>query len=733
MLDDGPGRRRGNAFPYSLYLALQEQCADQAQVFGYVPLDGVAARARHDAVSADGLMISDNFFAALGVRPQLGRLLGADDQASGGVPAVVISYRWWERQFGLDPGALGQPVWLNGHSYSVVGVLPPAFPGVRPGAATDLYIPLAVSDPNRWRVPLMARLNPGASVARFQAALDVVFHRETEKVMKGPRVLLLDGRAGPDMDRRQYRGPLMLLLGVVGVVLLVACANLAGLSLARGATRQHEFAIRAALGSSRGRLLRQSLTESLLVALVGGGLGVVISLWGKTAFSRLLSGSPEGLHYDDSLDFRVMGFALAVSLVTALLSGLLPAVRAAAADPRAGLKERSTLGTHRLRAGRILVAAQIALSLLLLVSAGLYVRTLVNLARIDPGFPTENLLLFKLNPGDAGYQDDRSTTFFARAQDSLAVIPGVRSVALTQFPLLSGSAWVSSFVIPGHPSESGGESTAHMLTVSETFLSTLGVSVLQGRDLRASDAGNDPKAVVVNEAFARKFFPGEQAVGQTLKRGGEDWHIVGVCRNIKYSEIQAETPPTVYLTFRQKATGAAFFVLRTSLPPLAVATAARRILAGLDPNIPVTDLGTQTQIRNGTNTQQRLFAVLCSFLAVLAVLLSCIGLYGLISYHVSRRIGEIGIRMALGATPSRIASPILREALTLGAIGVAVGVALALALSRLVKSQLYGVEPNDAWTILTAGLGLIMVALASAWFPARHAARVNPMVTLRTE
>ncbi|MEO8429213.1 MAG: ABC transporter permease [Verrucomicrobiota bacterium] len=733
MQDDGPGRRRGNAFPYSLYLALRKQCANLADVFGYVPLDGVAARARHDAVSAEGLMVSDNFFSGLGVRPLLGRLLGADDEAGGAAPSVVISYRWWERQFGRDPGALGQSVLLNGHSFAVVGVLPREFPGVSSGAVTDIYIPLAGSDPNRWRVPLMTRLKSGVSVSRVLTAMDVVFQRETEKVMKQPRMLLTDGRAGPDLDRRQYRGPLLLLLGVVGVVLLAACANLAGLSLARGASRHHEFAIRAALGSSRWRLVRQTLAESVLVAVVGGGLGVVISLWGKTAFSRLLSGSPEGLHYDVSLDLRVMGFALAVSLFTALLSGLLPALRAAAADPRAGLKDRTTLGTHRLRSGRILVSAQIALSLLLLVSAGLYVRTLVNLARINPGFATENLLLFKLNPGDAGYQDDRSTELFARAQDSLAAIPGVRSVALTQFPLLSGGSWVSSFAIPGHPSESGGEPTAHVLTVSETFFSTLGVPVLQGRDLRASDAGNAPKAVVVNEAFARKFFPGEQSVGQTLKRDGTDWQIVGVCRNSKYSDIQADIPPTVYLSFRQKATGSAFFALRTSLPPLGVATAARRIVAGLDPNIPPTDLGTQTQILDGAFSQQRLFAVLCSFLAVLAVLLSCIGLYGLIAYHVSRRTGEIGIRMALGATRGRIAGPILREALTLGATGVAVGVALALALSQLVKSQLYGVEPNDPWTILAAGLALVLVALASAWIPARRAARVNPMVALRTE
>jgi predicted permease len=732
MIDDGAGRRRGNAFPLALFRELRLQCADQADIFGYVPLEGVAARARHDAVSAEGLMVTDNFFSGLRVRSLLGRVLGAQEEKGGTAPVVVISYRWWEQQFGLDPAALGESVLLNGHSFTLIGVLPRDFPGVRPGTETDFYIPLTGGDPNRWRMPLMARLKPGANNTRFQAALDVVFRRATEKVMKDSRVLVTDGRAGPDLNRREYRKPLMLLLTVVGMVLLIACANLAGLSLARGAARRHEFAIRAALGSGRWRLVRQTLTESLVLALAGCGLGVVISLWGKQALSRLLSGTAQGLHYDDALDLRVLCFALTVSIFTAILSGLLPAVRAGAADPKAGLKNKASLGTHRLRAGRGLVAAQIALSLLLLVGAGLYVRTLINLARIDPGFPTENLLLFKLNPGDAGYPDEKTTEFFARAQDSLTAIPGVRSVALAQFPLLSGESWVSSFTIPSRPSPNG-EYLAHMLTISETFLTTMGVPLLDGRDLRPADTGDAPKAVIVNEAFAHKFFPGEPAVGQILKRNNADWHIVGVCRDIKYSDVKAEAPPTLYLSFRQNAAHSAFFALRTALPPVGVAAAARRIVAALDPNIPVTDLATQAQIRDGMNSQQRLFAVLCTLLAALAVMLSCIGLYGLMAYHVSRRTGEIGIRIALGATRRLIAGPILREAFALGAFGVAVGALLATVLSKFIKSQLYGIQPNDTLTIVTASLGLILLALAAAWLPARRATRVDPITALRCE
>ena len=678
-------------------------------------------------------MVTDGFFSGLGVRPLLGRLLGGQDDTGGAAPAVVISYRWWERQFDLDPGVLGYSVLLNGHGFTVVGVLPQEFTGVRPGAATDFYIPLASGSPDRWRVPLMARLKPGVNDARFQTALNVVFTRETETVMKQPSVLLTDGRAGPDLDRRRYRGPLILLLGVVGVVLLVACANLAGLNLARGAARHHEFAVRAALGSGRWRLMRQSLTESLLLALLGGGLGAVVAVWGKTAFSRLLSGSPEGLHYDIHLDLKVLTFALATTLVTALVSGLLPALRAASVDPRAGLKDRTTLGAHRLRPGRVLVAAQIALSLMLLVGAGLYVRTLINLAQINPGFAAENLLLFKLNPGDAGYQEARTTAFFDRAQQSLSALPGVRSVALTQYPLLSGGSWVSSFTIPGHPNEGGRESTAHMLTVSETFFTTLGVPVLLGRDLRIGDAGEAPKAVVVNEAFARKFFPGEYPVGQTLKRDDDNWQIVGVCRDIKYADIKSEVPPTVYLSFRQKPTGSAFFALRTVLPSLALATAARKAMAAIDPDIPLTDLSTQEQIRDGAISQQRTFAFLCSSLAVLAVLLSCIGLYGLMAYHVSRRTGEIGVRMALGAQAADVARSILREALVLVGFGIAIGLPAAFAVTRLIHGQLYGVRPNDPATFAIGTVTLVAVAFGAAWLPARRAARVDPMVALRSE
>lgn len=730
MRDEGQGRKRGNAFSYTTFLAFREQGATQADVFAYSPIDEVTARARHAAISAVGLMVSDNFFSALAVRPLLGRLPNREDEE---VATVVISYRWWEKQFDRDPAVIGQAVTLNGQNFTVGGVLTPGFYGMRAGTEADFYLPLSRKSPDRWHVLLMARLKPHANDVQFQASVSTAFTRLTEKIMKGPKLLVTAGRAGPDTDRHQYREPLILLLSVVGVTLLVACANVAGLSLVRGAARQHEFALRAALGAAKGRLIRQSLTESVLLALLGGVIGTAIALWGKTAVSRLLAGSPDGLHYDTSLDLKVLGFTLATALLTALISGLLPALRAAGADPRSGLKDRGTLGAPRLRTGRILVAAQIALALLLVSGAGLYVRTLVNLVQIKPGFVTENLLLFQLNPRNAGYDEARSTAYFERMQQSLATLPGVGSAALMQFPLLRGSHWGSSFTIAGHTTEGGSESQASMLTVSESFFATLNIPVLLGRELRGSDTATAPVAVVVNETFVRKFLPGGNAVGQVLKRNNTDWQIVGVCRDAKYADIKAEVPPTVYLSFRQNPIESAYFALRTTLPPLGMANAVHKYVVAIDPNVPLTDLSTQEQVRDKTISQELMFAKLCSSLAALSLLLSCIGLYGLMAYQVARRTGEIGIRIALGATRAKIADPILREALLLAGLGVLIGIPLTLALTRLIRSHLYGVGPSDPTTFCIAIAVFLVVGLVAAWLPARRASRVDPMVALRNE
>ena len=740
---DRTGRIRQDAFSYPLFLALREQCSSQGDIFGYALLHGITARSTREPVSAEGLMVSDNFFSGLGVRPFIGRLLAAQDENPANGQALVISYRWWEQQFNRDPSVVGKPVTLNGFNFSIVGVLPPEFGGLRSGAAAEFYAPFSAqpqllpSEPrtasDHWWVPLMARLKPAVKDAQFKAALDVVFSQGAEAFMKQPQVLVMSGRAGPDWGRRAYRGPLFLLLSVVCLVMLVSCANVAGLLLARGATRQHEFAVRATLGAARRRILRQSVTESALLAFVGGVLGTLIAFWGKAGLSSLFTGSSDALHYDSSLDLRVLGFTLAVCAVTALLSGLLPALRAAKVDPRNDLRDRATVGAPQLRSGRALVVAQIALSMLLTVGAGLYVRTLANLKHIFPGFATENLLLFQLNPDNAGYHEPRTRAFFDRVQQSLSAIPGVRTASLIRFPLLSGNGSGESVALPGRESDGVAGVDAQTMIVSETFFTTMGIPIQSGRELRSSDATGAPGAVVINQTFVRNYLPGQNPIGLTMKLMGADWQVVGVCGDVKFGDIKAEVPPTVYLSFRQKSTGSAYFALRTALPPLAVASAAQKAVFEIDPNIPLTSLTTQEELRDKAINQERMFAILCGALAALSILLSCNGLFGLMAYRVARRTGEMGLRMALGATQRQIAGPILQEALVLAVAGVVIAIPLTLALTQIVRGTLYGVQPSDPVTFCGATGLFIVVALLASWIPARRAMQVDPIIALRYE
>ena len=734
-----------DAFTYPQYRALREQGAAQAEILSYTELHGVNVRARQEPFTADALMVSDNFFSGLGVRPVIGRAFAAGDDSPGSAPIAVLSYDCWEKQFARDPEALGQTVALNGNPVTIVGVAPREFRGVGLADTNAFYVPMSAqpllaanwsfTSPDHWWVHLLARVRSGVTGAQLQAALDVIFAAQVEKVMKAPKVEITAGRAGPAYDQKFYRRPLLLLLSVVGVVILVACANFAGLSLARSAARQHEFAVRAALGSGRWRLIRQNLTESFLLAAAGGALGTLLAVWGTLAVSRLLAGSPDGLRYNTSLDLTVLALTFALTLVTALLSGLLPAWRAGQVDPVAGLKSRGSLGTPRLQAGKILVTAQIALSVLLLAGAGLYVRTVVNLVRINPGFATENLLLFQLNPRAAGLRGAAATAFFERTQDALGKIPGARAVALMHNKLLAGSmSGGSFFTLPAHPELTGEKAPrAHRLEVSETFFATMEIPMVLGRGLSAADVDSAPKVVVVNQTFVRNYFPSEIPVGQALKVGTVEWRIVGVCGDAKYTDLKVEVPPTVYFSYRQSGPGRAYLAVRTALPPLTLVAAARKIVAGVDPNVPLADITTQAAARDSRMSQEKMFATLVSALAALAVLLSCIGLYGLMAYNVTRRTSEIGVRMALGASRRDIAWPVLREALRLAGIGVAVGVPAAVGLAQLIKSQLYGVPTYDPLTFVASTLVLLAVAVGAAWLPARRAARIDPIVALRAE
>jgi predicted permease len=730
-----------DSFSFPAFTALREQCAGQADVFGYYNLSNVTVRARSEPFTGDGLLVSGNFFSGLGARPLLGRALGPDDDKPGAAPAIVINYDWWEKQFALDPAVLGATVTLNGNAFTVVGVLPREFRGVHPGDAIDFYVALSakpqfasgysLTATNHAWFKIMARLKPGVPAAQFQAAAEVAFLHVTGDLIETPKLIVTDGHAGPEWQQRYYRKSLFLLSGIVGLVVLVASANLAGLLLARGAAREHEYAVRAALGSGRWRLVRQALAESAVLAVAGAGLGLLVALWTKSVLGQLLAGTTDGLHYDTSLDLRVLGFTLAVAVVTAVLSGLLPAWSAGRVDPLAGLKSSAAVKSPRLRAGRVLVAAQIALAVVLFVGGGLYVRTIVNLVRINPGFAMENLLLFRLNPRAAGHRGAQLALFYDQVLPALARIPGVRSATLTEYAMLGHAMSGSSY--SGLPGDRSADRGADKLTVGDTFFDTMRIPLRLGRGFTAADVSGASKVVVVNDAFVRAFLSGVNPVGQTMKEDNTLLEIIGVCGDTLYTDLKGRPTPTVYYTYRQNNTGAAYFAVRTVLSPLTIVGAARKAVAAIDPDVPLADITTQEALRDENITQQRMFATLCGSLAALAVLLSCIGLYGLMAFNVTRRTGEIGVRLALGAQPGDISRPILREALLLAAAGLAIGVPAALALAQLIKSQLYGVAPADPLTLVAGAVLLLAVAVFAAWLPARRASRVDPIVALRAE
>jgi len=768
---DIPGQKSGNSFSSDGFSALRSQCKAQAEIFGYAPLRDGVARVRREAVRARGMMVSDNFFSCLGVRPLLGRLLGAEGADSATSSEVVISYTWWEWQFDLDPGVVGQQLVLNGRSLTVVGVLPPEFTGVIPGDTQELFVPLlavppvaGIRTPSKWEkssatdtwwVALMGRLRPGVSDAQFQAVLDPALSAAVGKAIVQPKAFISDARNGPEWERTTSRNELRMLLSVVGIVVLVACANLAGLLLTRGASRQHELSVRGALGASRWRLVRQLITESMLLSVIGGGLGMLIAVWGKTAISRLVDGALSAPHSGTGLDLKVLVFALGVTTLTGLLTGLIPALRASRVDPIDGLRDRFAVGAPRLGLGRFLVAAQIALSLLLVAGAGLYAQTLINLVRIDPGFSISRLLVFVVTPSSVGYHEPQITAYYENLQRSLAAIPGVRSATLVSNPMLAswsetegitfpdrpnvgthGKSWWNSegTTFPDRPNVgTQGEFNTGMVSVGENFFGAMGIPMLLGRDLLAADTGGAPKVIVVNESFVRKFLNGRPPLGQSVSFDNATRQIVGVCRDAKMVHIKQGFGPMVYSPFRQRPVGRASFTLRTDLPPLSLAASVRKVAATVDPNIPVTDLSTVEQTRDQSIRSERLFALYCGLLAALALFLSCIGFYGLMAYEVSRRTGEIGIRMALGATSRQVVLPILRKSFLLAGAGVAAGLPMTIVLTRVTRASLYGVTSSDPLILCTAIVLMLAVVLIGAWIPARRAARVDPIVALRCD
>lgn len=743
--DNTSGLPVHSSFPYSVYCSFRDKSTFFSDVFAFCSLADVSLADQSGVFSVDGSMVSGNFFTGFGVQTAFGRILTPADDQIEAEPAAVITYRYWQNHFSPDTSILGQTIRLNKKSFTIVGVLKPDFVGPSSGDPADFYISLAMqpyflpsfsmNSPKDWWVELIGRLAHGANTAQSQSSLDILFRQWIDAqniTIQHPSIQLEDGSRGVLMSRTQIVKTLWVLQATVGLILLITCINIASLLLVRDSSRQREMAIRTAIGANLWRLIRQSLTENLLLSFAGAALGIIISEWCKATFLTFLSFNNDynsNLHFDNRTDLNVLAFTAGIAILTTLLFGLLPAIRAAKLGLISGLKDRTMHSTPNLRLGKILVSLQAGLSIILVMGAGLIIQSFVNLSHVDPGFHSENLLLFEVNAEKSGYKDQNRNDFFNQIQQSITAIPGVNAVACSQRALGGGNRWSRDFSIPGHPVHP----SVWMMFVSDSFFETMGINLLHGRDFNEMDTAAGQKVAIVNEMFAKELFQNKNPLGESFVSGQTEYSIVGVCKNTIYANPRDKIPPTVYFSYRQESSEEMCFAVRSNLPSQSLVPSIRKTIAAIDSTIPVTNIRTQQQHLQQSIAQEHLFAMLGGFLALLAMLLSCIGLYGLMAFTVKQRTNDIGIRMALGAQPRDVMLPVIREAFFLSSAGVIAGIPITLGLAYFIRSVLYGIQPYDPATLIGSSLILIGVATLSAWVPARRAARIDPMTALRSE
>jgi predicted permease len=740
-----------NAFSYPQFAYMRAR-ARTLSTLAYDPVDlNLSAGSLTDAPS--GLLVSDNYFSVLGVQPLLGRGFAPGDEA-----VAVLSHPFWESRFGGDPGIVGRSVILNGLPFTVIGVTPRGFFGVEVGTSPDIFVPLSMRDrmlpeeailtnPHSFWLTIMARLQPGLSRQQASAEAEVLYHQaNTEETrdlptdhpfvrwLRSMHITLTAGNRGEGVLRDQFGRPLLILMTIVGLVLLIACANVASLLLARAAARHREIAVRLALGAGRTRLLRQLLTESLVLSIAGGMLGLLFAFWAAGVLAGFLNQSV----LDVSPDARVLGFTLALSVLTGLLFGSAPAMQSTRPDLTEALKGEQLAAApgRRLELRNLLVAGQVAISLSLLIGAGLFIRTLANLKNLNTGFQPHNVLLVSLNPGLSGYGPERIRSFYDQLLERVQALPGVRSASVADQALLGGR-WFDGLILEGHTTAPGEQPSVAVKMVTPRFFETMGIAIRLGRDFSLQDRAGSPKVAIINETLARQFFTGENPIGKHIGVGSltPDLEVVGVIADTKYGGLRDPIPRTVYLPMNQAGSPQAGRTLhvRVFANPANIAAAIRNQIRALDKELPVTQVQMYSDLVDRDLAQERLIATLSGFFGALALLLVAVGLYGVIAYGVQRRTREIGIRMSLGAGPGMVMRMVLRDCLVMVAAGAAIGFALGLWFSKLVASQLFGVSPGDPLTILTATLLLFAVAALAGYLPARRASRVDPMVALRYE
>jgi predicted permease len=771
---DGPKSGRvstdgdaANSFSYPMYTQLRDNNDVFAGLLARFPVS-LSVSGEGQTERADGELVSGNYFDVLGVVPALGRLFTQeDDQIPGANPVIVLSHGYWARHFGGDQQILNKTLVVNGQSMTVVGVARAGFTGVQIGQTPDVFIPMmmkkqitptwdGLKEHKDFWLAILGRLKPGLSAKQGEAAFASPYRgileaelplmgkwsAETQQRFLDQKLQFTPGAQGRLILQRDAQAPLLVLLGMVGLVLLIACGNVANLLMARGAARQREIAIRMAIGAGRFRLIRQFLVESLVLSVLGSVVGLIVAAWTLGLLVASIPASVGALGLSPELDLRMLGFNLALALLTGLLFGLAPAFRATRLNLEGTLREQGSsvsgsLSQVRFRKG--LVVSQIVLTTVLLVGAGLFARSLSNLERLDLGVRAEQLVTFTIAPEQNGYTPVRSVALFDQLHESLAGLPGVTSVSAAEIPVFTDSNSGSNITAEGYQPQNDEEMTVNQNYVGPDYFSTLGIPLIAGREFNNGDAANSTKAAVVNETMARRFFAGREAVGAHFAFGAgdkvhPDIQIVGVAKDSKHGSVREKARPFVYIPYSQEKTiGRLTFYVKTQQGLGQMASTLRREVQRLDGNLPVFELKTlEQQIDESLFADKFLTSLSLSF-ALLAAVLAVIGLYGVMAYTVTRRTREIGIRMALGATRGSVSWLILREVVVLAAIGLIVGLPIAYALGHVTESLLYGVKVSDPIVFAGAAFLLSTGTLLGGYLPARRAAATDPLKALRCE
>lgn len=768
-LEDTPRTGQWNRFSYASYQYFRNHNQSFQDLMAFrsgesrLSVRQTGSDANAAAQRAWGHLVSGNYFSVLGVTARRGRVLTPEDDAPSAQPVAVISNGYWERELNSDSAIVGKNLIINGTNFTVVGVMAPEFFGERVRRSPDFWLPLSfhsqielrksfLDDTNAYWLMMMGRLKPDVKLEQAQESVNFTLRQflteqagsqlteDRQRGIQNTFVTLAPGRGGISGLRTRYSKPLQMLMAIVGMVLLIACANVGSLLLSRAASRKAEISLRMALGATRLRIIRQLLTESMMLAVIGGIVGVLLSHWAvKLLVSLVIPDSP----IDTRPDLAVLLFTTGVSIIAGVIFGLMPAVRSSKSDLASAMKEKSRTGSGRLRLNLSsgLVVVQVALSMVLLTGAGLFARSLLNLNSDDVGFNRANVLLVGIDPRLAGYKPLELSALYQQLLDRLGAIPNVSSVTMATYSPMSGTSRTSSINVQGYTPIPGEDTIVQDILTGPQYAETLGVPLLRGREIGVRDTAASGRVGVVNETFVEHYFKDQNPIGRMLTfddetDNGAYLEIVGVIGDIKSSDPREKPEATVYRPILQIQDQAAYSVsihIRTLVEPATLVPIARQSITEVDPRLPIFGVTTLSEQMHQRLQQDRLIAQLVSFFGVLALLLACIGLYGVMAHAVARRTSEIGIRMALGARGNNIIWMVLREVLSLVIAGLLLGIPAALIAARFVSSQLFGLNASDPGTLIGAAVTLTVVALLAGFVPARRASRVNPLIALRYE